>query len=347
MDYGADLSQYQKVSILGHCFDDKAVVHLAKHTPSNTMVAIKKFNMDSIKEDSYLVEREIILTRQLQHPNIIKYLISFVHGVDVCVVSPLMAYGSCRDLLNRFFNEGLPEGALISILKDVLDALDYIHKRGYIHRAVRASHILISDKGRACLSGFRYACPIISSGKWQKKIHSFPSNSCKKNLNWLSPELLSQNLQGYNEKSDIYSIGIVICELGNGIEPFSGMATTYMLTEKMRGCPLFLLDSTTIEPNQGDCEISPNMMNRKFSGDLHEVTTLCLYRDPYDRPTAAQLLTHPLFKYLHKRQVNMIEFLKPALPFGDRIALNSEEMADLDDLNKFSQMEIHSCEWDF
>lgn len=62
-------------------------------------------------------------------------------------------------------------------------------------RSVRAGHILISATGKACLSGLRYACPIVFNGKWQKHIHSFPASTAR-NLNWLSPELLEQNLQG-------------------------------------------------------------------------------------------------------------------------------------------------------
>jgi STE20-related kinase adapter protein alpha len=152
------------------------------------------------------------LTKQLQHPNIITYYAAFVHLQEVCVVSPLMAFGSCRDLLNAHFNDGLPEQAIILILRDLLDALNYIHKKGFIHRflysmktnyclntfyfrSIRAGHILITASGKACLAGLRYACPIIFNGKWQKHIHSFPSSTAR-NLNWLSPELLEQNLQG-------------------------------------------------------------------------------------------------------------------------------------------------------
>lgn len=54
--YNANISDYKTISILGHCFNNKAVVHLAKHLPSGEMVAIKKFNMDRIKEDINLVE---------------------------------------------------------------------------------------------------------------------------------------------------------------------------------------------------------------------------------------------------------------------------------------------------
>lgn len=62
------------------------------------------------------------------------------------------------------------------------------------------------------------------------------------------------NILGYNEKSDIYSVGMVICELANGAEPFAGMSKTLMLTEKVRGCAPQLLDCTTVPRDENmDC----------------------------------------------------------------------------------------------
>ncbi|XP_030764025.1 STE20-related kinase adapter protein alpha isoform X2 [Sitophilus oryzae] len=315
------------------------------------MIALKKFNMDAIREDSYLVDVEIILTRQLHHPNILQYFISFVQGPEVWVISPLMAYGSCKDLLSQHFNDGLPEQAIIIILRDLLEALNYVHKKGFIHRAIRASHILISPLGKACLSGFRYSCPIIVNGKWQKTIHSFPS-STKPNLNWLSPELLEQNLVGYNEKSDIYSVGMVICELANGSEPFAGMSKTLMLTEKVRGCIPQLLDCTTIPREEGDdfsggdCDISPKIVNRRFSDDLHKIAEICLNQESYYRPTAEQLLADSIFKTI-KKSMPLPDLLKPALPLSDKVAYNTDDLEELKSLNNFSSLEIYSCEWDF
>lgn len=82
-------------------------------------------------------QHEIILTRQLQHPNILPYHAAFVSGPEVIVVAPLMAFGSCKDLLSSHFTDGLPEAAIAFILRDVLQGLDYIHRKGYIHRYER------------------------------------------------------------------------------------------------------------------------------------------------------------------------------------------------------------------
>ncbi|RZB89865.1 STE20-related kinase adapter protein alpha [Asbolus verrucosus] len=338
INYEAGISSYETISTLGQCFEGMAVVHLARHLPSGTMVAVKRFNMDRIKHEAHLVEREIILTKQLQHPNIITYHVAFVHLQEVCVVSPLMAFGSCRDLLNTHFNEGLPEQAIVLILRDLLDA------------SVRAGHILISASGKACLAGLRYACPIVLNGKWQKHIHSFPG-STSRNLNWLSPELLEQNLQGYNQKSDIYSVGMVICELANGAEPFAGVSTTLMLTEKVRGCVPQLLDCTTVSTDEnnechGDCDISNNVVSRRFTEDLHELATLCLQKEAIIRPTASQLLTHPIFK-LTKKGLFLPDLLKPAMPLSNRVAVNTDEVTNLDVIQQLSDMEVYSCEWDF
>lgn len=210
--------------------------------------------------------------RQFDSAHVLPMYTAFVKNSDVYVISPLMCYNSCRDAMNSYFTTGkyesmhfvrnylnsvlnvycfdstrfcigFPEIIVCLILHDVLLGLEYIHRKGYVHRSIRASHILI-NQNKAVLCGFREPIPLITNGQRIQKLFDLPSNSVK-SLNWLAPEVLEQNLAGYTEKSDIYSIGITTCELANGLEPFANMPTTFMLTEKMRGNQPVLFDCST------------------------------------------------------------------------------------------------------
>lgn len=55
-NFETNISHYKIYSILGECCDNAGIVQLAKHVPSNQMVAIKKINMDKVKEEANLIE---------------------------------------------------------------------------------------------------------------------------------------------------------------------------------------------------------------------------------------------------------------------------------------------------
>lgn len=76
--------------------------------------------------------------------------------------------------------------------------------------------------GHVYLSGLKYSVSMIEKGSLLKKLHGYPSDIKSEYLNYFSPELLQQNLIGYNTKSDIYSLGVTLCELANGVNPYIG-----------------------------------------------------------------------------------------------------------------------------
>lgn len=346
--YEADSSQYALLAIIGKGLKDAATISAAQHIPTGHKVAIRKIDLDSCPEDMTYIQKEILVTRQLRHENLLSYYCSFVHQNEVWAVMPLMSYGSTRDIMYSHFPDGLPELAIGLILKDVLSALDYVHKRGYIHRGIKASHILISSSGRALLSGLRYSCNVINNGKWQRVIHSFPADSVA-NLNWLSPELLEQNLMGYNSKSDIYSLGITICELANGIVPFAEMPPTQMLLEKLQGYHPRPLDSHTYYDNdetQSESHLADAYRMRQFSDSLHIFAELCLQRDPYKRPTAAQLLRHSFIKQCRKSNIVLQDILAMVTPVSDHVSMSKEDGDSVAMENKFQDMTLHDS-WNF
>ena len=188
-----------------------------------------------------------------------------------------------------------------------------------------------------------------------------------------------QNLLGYNEKSDIYSLGVVVCEIANGLIPFSEMPNTYMLLEKMKGTEPKLLDSSTFEteaalagaaPNHdqlvfsgqkpadsgvgasvGSCSNLPakskNYTNRTFSDLFHEFVELCCFREADDRKSASELLQHSFIKQLKKSSNSKLS-LATLVTANDMITVSGgHEDEDSLTMAMDSKMIIDEIEWDF
>lgn len=188
--FGFNLKDYDLKAELSICCNQICVVYLAHHKPSNDYVSLKKYRMDKAKEESALIKDEIIIMRQFNHPNILPFHTAFVENFDLYVIAPIMCYGSCRDTINHTFRTGFPEVMICLILKDVLHGLEYLHKKGYIHRSIRGSHILLNQTN-AVICGFRESTSLLTHGERVKTLFNLPRNNAK-GLNWLAPEVLEQ-----------------------------------------------------------------------------------------------------------------------------------------------------------
>lgn len=314
-----DPNDYKKLFKIGSgCF---GTISLGVHTHSNARVVIRETSLeDSSKEALENIERvsrEIRICRLLCHPDIIRFKAAFIRDDSVWSVTELMTHRSARDILTTVYPSGLPELVIRAILRPILSAVDYLHTRaGIIHRSVAAHHILLglcsaTDVPLVKLSGFHYCVSAVSEGRHLRKLHDFPPHSTRI-LCWLAPEVLRQNVKGYNTKSDIYSLGIAACELANGEVPFDKMATTQVLNYKLKeSCRPFPYDndhSPTEERNirewragsEGSAEAWAQRKSfyhhRTFSPSFHDFVSLALTDDQDDRPSAAALLAHSFAK---------------------------------------------------
>ncbi|MCL4136480.1 UNVERIFIED_CONTAM: hypothetical protein GTU68_066661, partial [Idotea baltica] len=293
---------FEKCCLLGTVCGDRGTVWISKHKPSSSRFVIKIYELEKCAEELDKIKDEIAMVRQLQHRNVIKYLASFTSDEQLWIVMPLIGYTSASRLVASHFNEGLSEVALSLILKDVLCGLQYLHSKGIIHRSIKGTHILVDSNGRSLLCGFRHSTSSISQGVWQKKIHSYPAEASY-NLNWASPELLKQDTDGYCQKTDIYSLGVTICELGNGEVPYCKFEPQLILVEKVYGREPFLHDVNTcrhlcdngkdsgVGESYGENLASLSRVTRKcFSPSAHAFVSSCLCADPSRRPSASKLL---------------------------------------------------------
>lgn len=165
----------------------------------------------------------------------------------------------------------------------------------------------------------------------------------------------------------MYSVGVTVCELCNGIEPFADMKTTLMLTEKIRGNQPSLLDCSTCPDEEHliiDQSADPEELRlalearriysgKRFSDHLHKVTEQCMLLSPRERPAVGQLLGHPVFKQVRHTslQEQLSVFGIQAVDFrnirdgnGDGGQQLSEAMEALD---VGGGMGGNGVEWDF
>ncbi|RXM96505.1 STE20-related kinase adapter protein beta, partial [Acipenser ruthenus] len=293
----------------GRGFFDLSVVCLARHRPTGTLVAVKQTNLDNCTEEQLgVLQNEVLQTRLFHHPNILTSRIVFTSSSKLWVISPLMAYGSAACLVKKYFSDGMSESLIAFILYGVLKGLDYLHRMGYIHRSVKASHILLSGDGRVYLSGLHSLYSMVRDGKRSEVVYDVPEQSSTV-LPWLSPELLRQMLLQKLKGShccllDIHLLPLEVLGLKvsrSGVD--SGIGESVAASSIMR--------TMTRERPQ-----SPAPKN--FSVLFHNLVELCLQHDPEKRPSARSLLTHAFVKQVKRHtKESFLTLLHPAVPLNN------------------------------
>lgn len=235
------------------------------------------------------LSQEILIQRKLRSPYIAEILSCLVRGYNLMLELEYFAFGSCCDLVSAHFKSGLPVQAVVLILRGVCRSLQYCHDQKIIHRSVRASHVFVTQNGDVKLSGFRYAVELINShGLEMRRSHEYKFDPV--GLPWKAPELLEQNCAGYNQKIDIYSLGIFLCELINGVVPYTEKPPTLIMLEKMRGCQPLVMDKSTIGDEFAHDSTYDVYKNRKISKYFHKLVEDLTNKRPEIRPSAKSIL---------------------------------------------------------
>lgn len=190
-----------------------AVVYLAKDLILDRYVAVKVLN-DSLSNDENFVDRfrrEARAAASLSHPNVVNI---YDVGEDNSTHYIVMEYVDGKTLKERIKVEGaLPVAEAVQIGEQIADALDHAHENGIVHRDIKSHNIMIGARGRVKVADFGIA----RATSAQTITHT---GSVMGSVHYFSPE---QARGGYiGEKSDIYSLGVVLYEMITGELPFSG-----------------------------------------------------------------------------------------------------------------------------
>ena len=187
-------------------------VYLAYDPKLKRNLAIKVL-LSSYANDKRVTKRFVKEARtaaQLQHSNIISI---YDVGKDRNTFYIEMEYlkDSLKDRMKKGLLKNDPEEALKTIRK-IADALLYAHRKGFIHRDIKPDNVMFRDDGTLVLLDFGIVKALGSE-----------SNLTRTGMSVGTPKYMSpEQMRGRNvdERSDIYSLGIVLFELLTGTAPY-------------------------------------------------------------------------------------------------------------------------------
>ena len=194
--------------------------------------AMKKINATEIlkqyHKDKYYMN-EVLLLQKLNDPNIVKcYKIFEVLENEEKYIYFIMEYMNNGDLQsynngNITFNLQIPEPKLWYIYYKCLCGLHYIHNKGIIHRDIKASNILIDDNFNIKIADFNISAVVDENfakffAKEEKEVEDLlVHNTQLGSRGYIPPEILRK--RQYDQKVDIYSMGIMFFELCYQCQP--------------------------------------------------------------------------------------------------------------------------------
>ncbi|XP_075068539.1 serine/threonine-protein kinase Nek11 [Mixophyes fleayi] len=215
---------------------------------------------------------EAQLLSKLDHPAIVKFHASFLENASFCIITE---YCEGRDLdckIQEFKNneDVIPESQVTEWFIQLLLGVSYMHERRILHRDLKAKNIFLKNN-LLKIGDFGVSRLLMGSCDLATTFTGTPY--------YMSPEALKH--QGYDSKSDIWSVGCILHEMCCLEHAFTGHS---FLTVVLK-----IVESPT-----------PSLPDR-YSSDLNLLMNRMLSKDPSFRPGAGEILQVPyIMEHLQK-----------------------------------------------
>lgn len=257
------------------------VVHRVTHQntlKTYAMKIISKKKYSSEKDKIYLdeIKNEISIQKNLDHPNIVRYKLSFSSQSYQYIVLEYCPGKTIYDYLMNSPLKRLSEPETRQILKDVVNGLVYLHSRNIIHHDIKLENFIIGSDGRIKITDFG-----ISSQLKSKKQKNYMTCGTP---TYMSPEmLLDSGMKGHRFEVDIWSLGVSTFLMLTGRFPFCGDKKT--IEEKIKNCEYQFPHSVPISPEAKD-----------FIKKI-------LQKNPKKRPSPLDLIIHPFLRKIDSKKI--------------------------------------------
>lgn len=245
-------------------------VYLATHIVTRDERAVKVMNVDRVT--SYYLRKlhtEICILKEVDHPNIIKLQDVFFGRRSVYLVTDLCRGGELYELLTSGKNQGFVfrEDRASKLMYDMISSVKYLHSLGIVHRDLKLENFLFqgnSSNSPLILIDFGLSKHFDSIERMRQRV-----GSCY----YTAPEVLSGD---YDERCDIWSLGVICYMLLSGTPPFFGKT------------PEEIHNSTLTKEAE-----FPSKRFRHVSPVALDFMRCLLTKDPNRRISLAEALAHP------------------------------------------------------
>ncbi|XP_060915528.1 death-associated protein kinase 2 [Labrus mixtus] len=252
---------------------------------------IKKSPCSLLGLDRGGVEREVEILQAVQHTNIVTLRDVFESRAEVVLILELVSGGELFDFIAG--KENLLESEAIEFMKQILEALRFMHSKNIVHFDLKPENVMLSDNSS------HPVIKLIDFGLAQRLRQGEEYISTSGTPQYIAPEVI--NSEPLSTAADMWSIGVITYILLSGLSPFQG----YTDEETLRNILAIAYEfddqvfSTT------------SSMAKDFIQKL-------FVKDPRERMTADESLLHPWIKPITRTQatkrnrssINMKNFKK-------------------------------------
>jgi serine/threonine-protein kinase len=235
-----------------------ADVFIGDDTRLNRKVAIKVLRRDLARDPSFVARfrKEALAAGGLNHSGIVSVYDSGEENNSPYIVMELITGESLRQLLQKGL---IPQDRALEIVEGILQALEYSHKEGIVHRDIKPGNIMITNSGDIKVMDFGIARATDDIGATMTNTWNVVGTA-----QYLSPEQATGEMA--DGRSDLYSLGCLMYELLTGRPPFTG------------DTPVSIAYQHVSSPITPASQVKPGL-----STDIDRMLEVVLSKDPNNR----------------------------------------------------------------
>ena len=284
-------NRYQIIEKIGD--GGTAYVYKGMDNLLNRHVTVKVLRPEYVSDQDFVrrFRREAQAAASLSHPNIVSiYDVGFENGIHYIVMEYIHGQ-SLKAVIEQLGQ--LPVKMAMEYAMLIALALGNAHKHGIIHRDVKPHNILISEDGRVKVTDFGIAQAVTASTVTY-------NGAILGSVHYFSPEQARGSLT--EEKSDIYSLGIVLYEMLTGKVPFSGESPVSIAVKHLQ------------EPFP-----DPQELNPQIPDTVNRIIQKAVEKEPQDRFHTVKEMADEVSQWLQGKESLLSTMDRPIVTGGKKI----------------------------